>query len=84
MKIIRISAMWCSSCIVTYNDFNKLKDVYNCEFIELDYDMDDIEKYNVGDILPVIIVLDDNNEERARIIGEKKFNEIKDIIDEKI
>ena len=83
MKIIRISSMWCSSFIVTYNDFNKLKAIYDYEFIELDYDFDDIEKYNVGYILPVIIVLDNDDNELTRIIGEKKYEDIKNIIDEK-
>lgn len=83
VKIVRISAVWCPSCIVTYNDFIKLKDVYDAEFVELDYDYDDIEKFNVGDILPIIVVLDDDENELVRIIGEKKFNNIKEIIDEK-
>lgn len=76
--------MWCPSCIITLNDYNKLKDIYDAEFVELDYDFDDIEKYNVDDILPVVIVLDENENELTRIIGEKNFKELRNLIDEKI
>ena len=81
MKIIRISAIWCTSCILTSKDFNKIKEKYpNIEYIELDYDTDDIDKYNVGDIIPVIIVYKDDTEV-ARIIGEKRFDEIDKVIE---
>ena len=76
MKLLRISAVWCTSCILTTSDFNKIKDTYkDFEYEELDYDTDDIEKYSVGDTLPVIIIFKDNKEV-DRIIGEKRFKEI--------
>ena len=82
MKLVRISAIWCTSCILTYNDFNEIKEEYKefeCE--ELDYDTDDIDSYNVGNILPVIIVYKDNKE-ITRIIGEKRKKEIKKVLEE--
>ena len=39
-------------------------------------DEDYVVKYNVGDKLPVIIKIDDNGCEIARLIGEKKKEEI--------
>jgi len=78
MKLIRISAVWCSSCIITYKDWNKLKETFsNYEYEEYDYDMDNdiVEKYNIGNIIPVIIALKDNNE-IGRIIGEKNYKEL--------
>lgn len=82
MKLVRISAIWCTSCILTYQDWLKIKEEYNnYEYEELDYDTDDIEKYNPGDILPVIIVLKDNKE-ITRIIGEKKVKDIRKILEE--
>jgi thiol-disulfide isomerase/thioredoxin len=82
MKLIRISAIWCTSCILTYSDWNKIKEEFpNLEYEELDYDTDDIEKYNPKDILPVIIVLKDNKE-ITRITGEKKQKEIEKILKE--
>ncbi|MDD3453758.1 MAG: thioredoxin domain-containing protein [Bacilli bacterium] len=85
MKIIRISAMWCTSCIVTYNIWQLLQKVYpHFEYIEYDYDFDEeiIKKYKIGNIIPVIIILNEQNEEIKRIIGEKTKEEIFEIIKE--
>lgn len=85
MKIIRISAVWCTSCLVTYHIWELLKEQYpNNEYIEYDYDFDDdiVKKYEIGNIIPVIIILDKNNKEITRIIGEKKKEEIFKIIEE--
>ncbi len=79
MKIIKISAIWCPACIITNNALNKLKDNYNFELEELDYDFDDIESYNVGDILPVLVFIKDN-EEIDRLIGEKNYKEIEEVL----
>lgn len=78
MEFIRISAVWCSSCIITYKDWNTLKENYSdYEYIEYDYDMDTdmIEKYNIGSTIPVIIALRDGKEV-GRIIGEKRYKEL--------
>lgn len=84
MKIVRISAIWCTSCILTTKDFNEIKNKYkDFEYVELDYDTDNLEEYNVGDILPVIIIYKDNKE-ITRIIGEKRFKEIDKVIEELI
>lgn len=84
MKFVRISSTWCVSCIIMNKLWKKLKETYSdFEYVELDYDMDDIEEYNVGDILPVLIIYKDNIEVK-RIIGEKSekefFKEIEEII----
>lgn len=79
MKIIRISATWCTSCIVTYKDFLSLQKTYpDYEYIEYDYDMDEEEiiKYQVGDVIPVLIAFDDSDNEISRLIGEKKEPDI--------
>lgn len=82
MKLIRISSAWCTSCIITYPIWNEIKEKYsNIEYEELDYDMNDVSNYNVGEILPVII-LEKDNKEIARIVGEKKKEEIIKIIEE--
>lgn len=82
MKIVRVSAIWCSSCIVTYHAWNKIKERYpNYEYIDLDYDMDDITSYGITKILPVIIIYKDNIEV-ARLIGEKTELEISNKIEE--
>lgn len=82
MKLIRISAVWCTSCILTYSIWNDIKNNYpNLEYEELDYDTDDIDKYNVGDTLPVIIIYD-KDREINRIIGEKSKKDIEKILKE--
>lgn len=84
MKIIKISAVWCGSCISMKNKWKKIEEEYKLNTINLDYDMDNEEvvKYNIGNILPVSIFLDDNNIEITRLIGEKNSEEIIKIIEE--
>ena len=82
MKLVRISSAWCTSCIITYPIWTELKEKYpNFEYEELDYDINDVSNYDVGEILPVIIV-EKSNKEVARIIGEKKKEEIIKMIEE--
>lgn len=51
---------------------------------ELDYDVDsnEVSKYNVGQILPVIIFLDNENRELTRLIGEQTATMIQKTINE--
>lgn len=82
MKIVRISSMWCPSCLVTKRYFDNLKEKYkNIEYLEYDYDIDDISKYNIKDILPVVIVFKDNIE-IMRLIGENNLKDIEKILGE--
>ena len=55
----------------------------NLEIIELDYDMDkdEVSKYNVGDILPVVIFVSNERTELERLIGEQKESVLIDKID---
>ena len=72
-KITVISAVWCPSCLILKKNLKKLQEEYsNMEIEMLDYDFDEeeVEKYNVGDKLPVMIF----NENR--LIGEKSYEEI--------
>ena len=65
MKIIKINAMWCPGCLISKNIWNKIESIYpNHEYISLDYDLDEeeVSKYNVGDILPVVIIMDNVKE----------------------
>ena len=80
MKIIKINAMWCPGCLISKSIWNEIETNYpNHEYVSLDYDLDEeeVEKYNVGDILPVVIIEKDNKEMK-RIIGEKSKKEILD------
>ena len=86
MKIIKINAMWCPGCLISKNIWKELEEEYtDNEYISLDYDLDEeeVEKYNVGEILPVVIFME-NDKEIKRIIGEKTkkeiLNEVGDIL----
>ena len=78
-KLIIISAMWCPSCLILKKNLKKLKDIYNIDYIIYDYDLDEeeVNKYNIGDKLPVIIY------NKSRLIGEKSFEELENFIKER-
>ena len=78
MKIIKISAMWCPSCLIMNDLIDDLLNEYNLDITRYDYDLDQeiVSKYNVGNILPVLIKVDDNGNEISRIIGEKSKKEL--------
>lgn len=82
MKVIKITSLACTSCIIMNQKFNEYKKDKNIEVIELDYDLnsDEVQKYNIGNILPVFIIYKDN-EEKLRIIGEKNKKEFFDLLD---
>ena len=78
MKIIKVNAMWCPGCLITKSIWQEIEKEYpSHEYINLDYDLDEeeIAKYKIGDILPVVII-ENNNQEIKRIIGEKTKKEI--------
>ena len=79
-KIIIISAVWCPSCLILNKEIKNIKNEFpNLEIEKLDYDLDDIEEYNVGNTLPVIILKEDNTE-IDRLIGEKSYDEVKEFL----
>ena len=83
MKIIIINAMWCPGCLISKSIWNEIKLMYpNIEYINFVYDLveETIIKYNIGDIVPVVIFEKDNIEIK-RIIGEKSKKEILDIME---
>ena len=84
MKIIKIGAIWCPGCLIMKKIWKSITELYpNIDITDLDYDInsEEIKKYNPGKVLPVIIFLDDNDNELERLIGEQKEKTITDIID---
>ena len=73
MEVIRISAVWCSSCLVMKSRVNEVANELNIHIIDYDYDIDTdmVDKYDVSDILPVIIKGD------KRLVGEHTKEEIR-------
>lgn len=83
-ELLVISAVWCPSCLILNKHLKKIKEEYsNLIISRLDYDMDEekIFKYNIGDKLPVMILLDEEGNELKRLIGEKSYNEIVDFLE---
>lgn len=86
MKIIKINAIWCPACIILNKTMRKIEAEFTeIEFIDYDYDMDSEEvlKYSPGKKLPVLIFLKDGKEVQ-RLIGERSYEEISEIINNNI
>lgn len=81
MKIVKISSLGCVSCIIMNKVINKLNEKYELEIEEIDYDFDETDKYNPGNIMPVIIFYKDDVEYK-RLCGEHKLEELESIIEE--
>lgn len=82
MKIIKITAIWCVSCIIMNDIIDELKNELDLDLIEYDYDLnEEVKQYDVGKKLPVLIVLDSENKEIKRIIGERSKKELKLILE---
>ena len=83
MKIVKIGAVWCPGCLVMKKIWTNILKNNNLDIIDLDYDMDSEEicKYNVGSVLPVVIFIDNNGNELERIIGEQKEGKLLELIE---
>ena len=81
MKLIKISALWCPSCLIMNDMIADIAMELNLDMEEYDYDFDEeiVKGYEPGRILPVIIIKEDNRE-IIRIIGEKNKNELLNLI----
>ena len=73
IKLVKISAMWCMSCIVMNNlldnVLSKYKVLFDIENLDYDVDFTLVSKYNVSNILPVYILMDSSGE-IDRLVGE--------------
>lgn len=79
MRVVKINAIWCSGCLVMNKIWKNITNKYEIETLNLDYDMDEeeVNKYNVGDILPVFIFFE-QDKEITRVIGEVSEKEMLD------
>ena len=83
MKVIKITAVWCSACLIMNKRWKEIESKYDIETIsyDLDFDEEEVKQFEVGDKLPVFIFMD-NDKEIGRLIGEKKLDEIINYIEE--
>lgn len=81
MKIIRIEAVWCSSCLIMKSRMQECARDKNVEWISIDYeDAEDLLKeYKIStDILPIYIRQDN----QTFLIGEHNKKEISRFLEE--
>ena len=83
MKVIKITAIWCSACLIMNKRWKEIEKEYDIETIsyDLDFDEEEVDKYNVGDTLPVFIIVDEDKEIK-RLVGEHSIDELKEFIKE--
>ncbi len=83
MKVIKITATWCSACLIMNNTWKKVLEKYDIETVDLDLDMneDEVKKYQPGSTLPVFIFMDKEKEVK-RITGEVTYQELIKLIEE--
>lgn len=87
MKVLKFNAIWCSACLVMKKVYKQIFEQYpNFEVITYDYDIDEdmVEKYSIGTTIPVLIFLDNNENEITRVVGEKSYEYIQSVIETKV
>ena len=74
MTLRFIGALWCPSCLVMRPRYEMFCRAHDWTFVEFDYDQDEAltATWDLGHILPVAIVLNDQAVEVARFTGEVK------------
>lgn len=84
MRVVKIGAIWCGACLVMNKVWSQLQKNYQFEAIELDYDIDEdeVKKYSPGDILPVFIFFNEDDQEIGRMIGEHSYVEMENKLKE--
>ena len=83
MEVIKITAIWCSACLIMNKVWNKILEKMDIETISLDVDLDEdlVSKYEINDVLPVFIFIK-NDKEIMRLVGEHSEEELLKIIKE--
>lgn len=83
MKLIIVSARWAPSCFNITQIVKQIRSNYpNIKIEEFDYDFDSekIKYYNIGQIVPIFILQDNDCVELTRIIGQKDYSDIEEIL----
>jgi thiol-disulfide isomerase/thioredoxin len=84
MRVIKIGALWCPSCLIMNSMYAKLFNTYGLtDITEIDIDMNPeaANRWHPGTILPVVLFVE-NDVERHRIVGEKSKKEIIKLLEE--
>ena len=85
MKVFKFGAVWCPGCLVMKPRWQEIESEYpwlKTEYYDFDTDKDMVETYNITDVLPVFIFLDDQGREFLRLEGEIKKDKLVEIINQ--
>lgn len=83
MKLLIINAIWSPIFKITNKNIKEISKIFpDLKIIEYgyEYDSENIKYYNIGEMLPVLILLDEQGFEKGRLVGEKSVDEIKEFI----
>ena len=83
MNAILISAMWCPSCLIMNGIYQRVFQSYPMiplTHIDFDEESDKVISFQIGNILPVLILFEKGTE-KIRIIGEKSKKEVERFIE---
>lgn len=78
-KILKFSASWCSPCRVLKQNLEGFTRV-PVEEIDVEANIDEVTKYSIRNI-PVLVYLDENENEVDRTVGLVTIQKINEIID---
>jgi len=84
MKVIKFNAVWCSACLVMKKVYRKAQEAYPAvEWINYDYDQDadQVKQWQIGTTIPVLIFVDEQGVEMERLIGEKRYEQVVELIE---
>lgn len=83
MRVVKINAIWCSGCLIMNPVWNSIQKKYAIPTEELDYDFDseEVSKYQPGNVLPVFIFFE-GDQEVGRIVGEYKEEKMLELMRE--
>ena len=80
MKVIKIGAVWCSTCLVMKPRWQKIEEKLpwlKTEYLDYDEDEAEINRYGLrADEIPVFIFLDQKGKELTRLKGERSEKEL--------
>ena len=83
MKVIKIGAVWCSTCLVMKPRWQKIEEKFpwlKTEYFDYDEDEAKIKRYGLeAEEIPVFIFLDQKGKELTRLKGERSEKELIDL-----
>jgi len=79
MRILKFGAVWCPGCIIMKPIWEEIEaeiPELKTEYFDYDENKEVIEKYNIGDEIPIFIFLDKQGQEFHRIVGQRSKEEL--------